>query len=67
MSGQVLFHWGLESSVNSYFMEIMFPLGELQIKYNKYFINILENNKLGEKINCKKWVGVNIISAVESG
>lgn len=62
-----MFHWGLESSVNCYFMEHMLPLGEVKIKHDKYFINMLESNKLGRKINCQKRVGENIISAVESG
>lgn len=36
-------------------------------KTDKYFINILEGNKLGRKINRQERVGENIISAVESG
>jgi len=52
--------------VNSYPIVIMFPLGELERKQNKYFTNILGSNALGRKIICRKYMGETTISAVES-
>lgn len=43
--------------MNSYLIEIMFPLRKLKRKHNKYFIDILESNMIGRKIICRKWVG----------